>query len=101
MKRARNKDHLTKQGLYLREQRLNAGLGLIETAKTIGMSKQWLSDVERGLCDIFFEDVCKLALLYPFDLNAMMRYLADITKENDSPYVSSSVESNGLQKDKA
>ena len=64
------------QGNYLRELRKRyTELSLEQVGKSVGMSKQWLSDIENGKNDIFFTDMVKVIELYGVDVDKAVKEL--------------------------
>lgn len=76
MKKAKDKSLLFIQGNYLRELRKRyTELSQEQVGKSVGMSKQWLSDIENGKNDIFFTDMVKVIELYGVDVDKAVKEL--------------------------
>lgn len=52
------------QGKALRELRNKAGLTMLEVASKQGKTKSWLSEIENGRKNVYFEDAKWLCKLY-------------------------------------
>lgn len=76
MKKVKDKSLLFIQGNYLRELRKRyTELSQEQVGKSVGMSKQWLSDIENGKNDIFFTDMVKVIELYGVDVDKAVKEL--------------------------
>lgn len=62
------------QGLALKELRNKANYTMLEVAERRGKTKSWLSEIENGRKNVYFEDAKWLCNLYGVSL----QYLADL-----------------------
>ena len=62
------------QGQVLKELRNKANYTMLEVAERMGKTKSWLSEIENGRKNVYFEDAKWLCNLYGVSL----QYLADL-----------------------
>ncbi len=69
---------LSKQGQALRILRKQANLTINVVVQKMGKSKVWLSEIENGKKNIYFDDALKLCKIYDVSIDELSKLIHNL-----------------------